>query len=48
MARLSDDRRRMSKVTSLRGVLVQLIEGYARHLGHADLIRKSIDGETGD
>jgi uncharacterized damage-inducible protein DinB len=32
---------------SLRWVLVHLIEEYARHLGHADLIRESIDGQTG-
>jgi len=25
-----------------------MIEEYARHLGHADLIRESIDGQTGD
>jgi hypothetical protein len=30
-----------------RGV-VPMIEEYARHLGHADLIRDSIDGQTGD
>lgn len=33
---------------SLRWVLVHMIEEYARHLGHADLIRESIDGQTGD
>ena len=33
---------------SLRWVLVHLIEEYARHNGHADLIRESIDGETGE
>lgn len=32
---------------SLRWVLVHLIEEYARHNGHADLIRESIDGVTG-
>jgi hypothetical protein len=25
-----------------------MIEEYARHCGHADLIRQSIDGATGD
>jgi len=34
--------------TSLRWILVHLIEEYARHCGHADLIRESIDGQTGD
>lgn len=33
---------------SLRRVLVDLIEEYARHVGHADLIRESVDGLTGD
>jgi uncharacterized damage-inducible protein DinB len=33
---------------SLRWVLLHMIEEYARHNGHADLIRESIDGETGD
>ena len=32
---------------SLRWILVHLIEEYARHNGHADLIRESIDGSTG-
>ncbi|GAA4448597.1 DinB family protein [Phytohabitans houttuyneae] len=33
---------------SLRWVFVHMIEEYARHNGHADLIRERIDGETGD
>jgi Protein of unknown function (DUF664) len=33
---------------SLRWVLVHMIEEYARHHGHADLIRESIDGQTGE
>jgi uncharacterized damage-inducible protein DinB len=33
---------------SLRWVLVHMIEEYARHNGHADLIRESIEGQTGD
>jgi uncharacterized damage-inducible protein DinB len=31
-----------------RWILVHLIEEYARHCGHADLIRERIDGVTGD
>ena len=31
----------------LRSVLVHLVEEYARHLGHADLLRECIDGRTG-
>jgi len=33
---------------SLRWVLVHLVEEYSRHNGHADLIRESIDGQTGE
>jgi len=33
---------------SLRRTLVDLIEEYARHVGHADLIRESIDGLVGE
>jgi uncharacterized damage-inducible protein DinB len=33
---------------SLRWVLTHLIEEYARHNGHADLLRESIDGESGE
>jgi uncharacterized damage-inducible protein DinB len=31
----------------LREVLVHMIEEYARHVGHADLLRECIDGRTG-
>jgi len=34
--------------TSLRWIVVHMIEEYARHNGHADLIRESVDGETGE
>lgn len=33
---------------SLRWVLVHMVEEYARHNGHADLLRESIDGATGE
>ena len=33
---------------SLRWILVHLIEEYARHNGHADLIREALDGQTGE
>jgi uncharacterized damage-inducible protein DinB len=33
---------------SLRWILVHLVEEYARHNGHADLIRESIDGAVGE
>jgi uncharacterized damage-inducible protein DinB len=34
--------------TSLRWVLVHMIEETARHNGHADLLREAIDGAIGD
>lgn len=33
---------------SVRRVLVDLVEEYARHTGHADLVRESIDGVVGE
>lgn len=39
-----DGRRRVS----LRWVLTHMIEEYARHNGHADLIREAIDGQKGE
>ncbi len=32
----------------LRWVYVHMIEEYARHNGHADILREQIDGVTGD
>ncbi len=32
---------------SLRWVLVHVVEEYARHNGHADLLRERIDGRVG-
>ncbi|WP_442811861.1 mycothiol transferase [Streptomyces sp. NBC_01803] len=32
---------------SLRAILVHMIEEYARHDGHADLLRERIDGRVG-
>ena len=34
-------------MVSLREVLVHMIEEYARHIGHADLLRERIDGRVG-
>ena len=39
--------RRSGDEYSLRRILVHLIQEYARHNGHADLIREGIDGVTG-
>ncbi|WP_370247135.1 DinB family protein [Nocardioides sp.] len=38
---------RTGERASLRWILVHLIEEYARHNGHADLLREAIDGTTG-
>jgi uncharacterized damage-inducible protein DinB len=32
----------------LRWIVVHMIEEYARHCGHADLLRQMVDGATGD
>jgi hypothetical protein len=45
---LDDVERRERATYSLRWILVHMIEEYARHLGHADLLRQAIDGSTGD
>jgi hypothetical protein len=34
------------ETATVRWVLVHMIEEYARHAGHADLVRQSIDGAT--
>jgi hypothetical protein len=39
---------RRSRQLSLRWVYLHMIEEYARHNGHADLIRERIDGTTGE
>jgi hypothetical protein len=36
------------ELPNLRRVIVDMIEEYARHTGHADLIRESIDGLVGE
>ncbi len=41
-------RDRRGQAVNLRWIVVHLIEEYARHCGHADLIREAIDGVTGD
>lgn len=52
---IGDDLDRFAKVESrhtgtpfdLRWIMIHTVEEYARHNGHADLIRESIDGTTG-
>ncbi|OKH98576.1 Mini-circle protein [Streptomyces sp. CB02923] len=36
------------RIISLRWVYIHMIEEYARHNGHADLLRERIDGATGE
>jgi len=36
------------RVGSVRGALTQVLYEYARHCGHLDLLRESIDGVTGE
>lgn len=36
------------RAPSLRWIVCHMIEEYARHNGHADLIRESVDGATGE
>ena len=39
---------RRGEEVSLRWIVLHMIEEYARHNGHADLLRERIDGVTGD
>lgn len=36
------------QVPSLRWILAHMIEEYARHNGHTDLLREEVDGQTGE
>jgi uncharacterized damage-inducible protein DinB len=44
---VTGNHRTLGKV-SLRWVLIHMIEEYARHNGHADLLRERIDGRLGE
>ncbi|MFG2334418.1 DinB family protein [Streptomyces sp. NPDC048604] len=39
---------RSGRQYNLRWIYVHMIEEYARHNGHADLVREAVDGVTGD
>jgi len=41
-------RRPNGELADLRWLFLYMIEEYARHNGHADLVREHIDGRTGD
>jgi hypothetical protein len=45
--RLDDTGLRYGQPCSLRWIYVHMIEEYARHNGHADLIRELLDGKVG-
>lgn len=36
------------RIETIRDVFVQVLQEYARHLGHMDLLRETIDGRTGE
>ncbi len=44
--RLAKRARHNGEHVSLRWIMVHMIEEYARHAGHANLIRESVDGAT--
>ena len=48
LATLARRLRPSGEPVSLRWILVHMIEEYARHNGHADLLREAIDGQTGE
>ncbi|MEU9045343.1 DinB family protein [Kitasatospora sp. NPDC048343] len=41
-------RPRRGEEVTLRWILAHMVEEYARHNGHADLLRESVDGATGE
>jgi hypothetical protein len=45
---VAEDQPKIMAPTSLRWVYQHMIEEYARHNGHADLVRERIDGAIGD
>jgi hypothetical protein len=36
------------RIASIRDVYLQVIQEYARHCGHMDLLREAVDGQTGE
>jgi Protein of unknown function (DUF664) len=41
------DGAQVHRSVALREVILHMVEEYARHLGHADLLRERIDGRVG-
>lgn len=48
MGRLADRPWDDGRAPSLRWIVCHMVEEYARHNGHADLIREQLDGTTGE
>ena len=48
LGQLSQRTSRRGSPFAMRWIITHMIEEYARHNGHADLIREWIDGEVGD
>lgn len=48
LEQLAKRRRPDGRAPSLRRILIDMIEEYSRHVGHADLIRESVDGLVGE
>jgi Protein of unknown function (DUF664) len=48
MDQLSMKSSRAGQPFSLRWIVAHMIEEYARHNGHADLLREAVDGSTGE
>ena len=46
--RLAAEARRDGRRPSLRRLLIDMIEEYARHVGHIDLLREAVDGLVGE
>nr|WP_246203508.1 DinB family protein [Streptomyces tailanensis] len=47
LGRIPDGQMMGGMEVSLRWILIHMIEEYARHNGHADIVRERIDGVTG-
>jgi hypothetical protein len=45
---LSDVAASPERPVSLRWIMIHMIEEYARHNGHADLLREQVDGSVGE
>ncbi|MGR8011796.1 DinB family protein [Streptomyces hypolithicus] len=45
---IAEGKHRSGETFNLRWIYVHMIEEYARHNGHADLLRQRIDGATGE